>query len=153
LGAGFDGNLSGRENIFLNGALLGYSKKYMEEHFKEIVDFAELDNFIEVPVKNYSSGMRARLGFSIATAVHADILIVDEVLSVGDYTFRKKCEQKIADMLLNGTTLLYVSHSIDSVKKLCKKTLWLDEGRIIQIGDTEKICDTYLHNNKKQEAK
>ena len=113
LGAGFDGNLTARENIFLNGCLLGNSEKYMKEHFQEIVEFAELGEFLDSPIKNYSSGMRARLGFAIATMTKPDIFIVDEVLAVGDYKFRQKCEKRISEMLSGGTTLLFVSHSID----------------------------------------
>ena len=119
LGAGFDGDLTARENIFLNGAVLGYDKKFMEQHFDEIVEFAELQDFLDMPIKNYSSGMSARLGFAIATVVRPDILICDEVLSVGDYAFQQKCEKRMNEMRKNGTTLLYVSHSIDSVKSIC----------------------------------
>ena len=115
LGAGFDGDLTAKENIFLNGAVLGHTKKYMQDHFEEIVEFAELQDFLDMPIKNYSSGMAARLGFSIATVVRPDILIVDEVLSVGDYAFQQKCEKRMKGMLEGGTTLLFVSHSIDSV--------------------------------------
>lgn len=143
LGAGFDGNMTAKENIFLNGAILGHSKKYMQEHYDEIVDFAELQNFLEMPIKNYSSGMRARLGFAVATAVKPDILIVDEVLSVGDYVFQKKCENRMQDMLSGGTTLLYVSHSTESVKKLCTKALWLHKGEQVMQGDSKTVCDEY----------
>ena len=123
LGAGFDGDLTARENIFLNGAVLGHDKKFMEQHFDEIVEFAELRDFLDMPIKNYSSGMAARLGFAIATIVKPDILICDEVLSVGDYAFQKKCEKRMNEMRAAGTTLLYVSHSIESVQKICE-TLW-----------------------------
>ena len=123
LGAGFDQELTARENIYLNGCVLGHTEKFMREHFDEIVDFAELHDFLDSPLKNFSSGMRARLGFSIATMVKPDILIVDEILAVGDYKFRKKCEQRMSDMLSGGTTLLYVSHSIDEVKRLCDHAL------------------------------
>ena len=141
LGAGFDQNMTARENIFLNGCVLGHSGKYMQEHFDEIVNFAELWDFLDSPIKNYSSGMRARLGFAIATMVKPDILIVDEILSVGDYKFRMKCEQRMSEMLDGGTTLLYVSHSIDEVKRLCDHVIWLDKGNIKMIGNTEEICD------------
>lgn len=128
LGAGFDGDLTASENIFLNGAVLGYDKKFMKEHFDEIVEFAELKDFLEMPIKNYSSGMAARLGFAIATVVRPDILICDEVLSVGDYAFQQKCEKRMNQMREEGTTLLYVSHSIDSVREVCDHALWLDKG-------------------------
>ena len=126
LGAGFDGDLTARENIFLNGAVLGYDKKFMLKHFDEIVDFAELRGFLDMPIKNYSSGMAARLGFAIATVVRPDILICDEVLAVGDYAFQQKCERRMSDMREQGTTLLYVSHSIESVKEVCDHALWID---------------------------
>ena len=145
LGAGFDGDLTARENIFLNGAVLGYSKKYMQKHFEEIVEFAELKDFLDMPIKNYSSGMSARLGFSIATIVQPEILIVDEVLSVGDYAFQQKCEKRMKEMLENGTTLLYVSHSIESVEKLCENVLWLEKGSIRQCGKAKDICKNYIH--------
>jgi len=143
LGAGFDGNLTARENIFLNGCLLGHSEKYMAEHFEEIIDFAELWDFLDSPIKNYSSGMRARLGFSIATMVRPDILIVDEVLAVGDYKFKQKCEKRMSEMLDGGTTLLFVSHSIGDVKRLCSHAIWLDKGQAIMLGDVETVCEAY----------
>lgn len=144
LGAGFDGELTARENIFLNGTLLGYSEDFMKEHFDEIVDFAELWDFLEMPIKNYSSGMSARLGFAVATMVQPDILICDEVLSVGDYKFQEKCQERMQKMLDNGTTLLYVSHSIESVRKLCKNALWLNKGHVVKAGAAEKVCDEYM---------
>lgn len=144
LGAGFDGDLTARENIFLNGAVLGYNKKFMTKHFAEIVEFAELQNFLDIPIKNYSSGMAARLGFAIATIVRPDILICDEVLAVGDYAFQNKCEQRMADMRKQGTTLLYVSHSIESVKKVCDHALWLDHGNVKMKGNAETVCDAYI---------
>lgn len=143
LGAGFDENMTARENIYLNGCVLGHSEKYMREHFDEIVDFAELWNFLDSPIKNYSSGMRARLGFAVATMVKPDILIVDEILSVGDYKFRQKCEKRMSEMLSGGTTLLYVSHSIDEVKRLCNHVIWLDKGNVKMIGDTIEVCNAY----------
>lgn len=145
LGAGFDGNMTGRENIFLNGCLLGHSQRFMEEHFDEIVEFAELKEFLDSPIKNYSSGMTARLGFSIATMVRPEILIVDEVLAVGDFKFRQKCEKRMTELLSGGTTLLYVSHNIDEVKRLCQKAVWLDRGKVIKIGDVTEVCDAYIN--------
>lgn len=144
LGAGFDGNLTAKENIYLNGTLLGHSKRYMQEHFDEIVEFAELKDFLDMPIKNYSSGMAARLGFSIATMVSPDILIVDEVLAVGDYAFQRKCERRMQEMLNNGTTLLYVSHSIDSVMNLCDHALWLKKGHAVMCGEAEPVCESYM---------
>jgi lipopolysaccharide transport system ATP-binding protein len=146
LGAGFDGDLTARENIFLNGAVLGFSKKYMQEHFDEIVEFAELQDFLDMPIKNYSSGMAARLGFSIATVVKPEILIVDEVLSVGDYAFQQKCEKRMHELLGNGTTLLYVSHSIDSVKDICDHALWIDHGAEKAQGNVELVADKYMQS-------
>ena len=134
LGAGFDYNMTARENIFLNGTVLGHSRKFMQEHFDEIVDFAELHQFLDVPIKNFSSGMQARLGFAIATMVRPDILIVDEILSVGDYQFQQKCYQRMEEMLGGGTTLLYVSHDINSVKKLCDHAIWLEKGHVRKSG-------------------
>lgn len=147
LGAGLDGNLTARENIFLNGCLLGHSEKYMKEHFEEIVDFAELWQFLDSPVKNYSSGMRARLGFAIATMVEPDILIVDEVLAVGDHKFRKKCHERMNQMLSKGTTLLFVSHSMDDVLKLCDYAIWMDQGKAVAIGEAKKICKEYMERS------
>lgn len=144
LGAGFDGDLTARENIYLNGAVLGYDSKFMEGHFEEIVEFAELQDFLDMPIKNYSSGMAARLGFAIATIVRPDILICDEVLAVGDYAFQQKCEKRMAEMRENGTTLLYVSHSIDSVKEICDHALWLDKGVARMSGKAEEVCDAYM---------
>lgn len=144
LGAGFDQELTARENIFLNGAVLGHSKKFMEEHFDEIVEFAELERFLDSPIKNYSSGMKARLGFSVATMVEPDILICDEVLSVGDANFKKRCNERMQKLLSGGTTLLYVSHDLDSVRRLCDHVLWLDKGEVIMSGDPDRICDAYL---------
>lgn len=145
LGAGFDGELTARENIFLNGTLLGYSESFMKEHFDEIVDFAELWDFLDMPIKNYSSGMSARLGFSVATMVRPDILICDEVLAVGDYKFQEKCIERMQQMLDNGTTLLYVSHTISSVEKLCQKALWLNKGKAVMQGDAADVCHAYMN--------
>lgn len=149
LGAGFDQELTARENIFLNGCVLGHSEKFMKEHFDEIVDFAELHDFLDSPLKNFSSGMRARLGFSIATMVKPDILIVDEILAVGDYKFRQKCEKRMSEMLSGGTTLLYVSHSIEEVKRLCDHALWIDKGVERMQGDVLTVCDAYMAEMKK----
>ena len=144
LGAGFDGNMTARENIFLNGCVLGHSEKYMKEHFDEIVDFAELWDFLDSPIKNYSSGMKARLGFSVATMVRPQILIVDEILAVGDYKFRKKCEKRMNEMLSHGTTLLYVSHSIEDVLNICDHALWLDHGNVVMQGTADEVCSAYM---------
>lgn len=149
LGAGFDPQLTARENIYLNGAVMGYSKELLDSKFDEIVDFSELHNFLDVPVQNFSSGMVARLAFSIATIVEPEILIVDEILSVGDIAFQRKSEDKMLAMINGGTTVLFVSHSIEQIKKLCDKVVWLEHGKIKQIGDKE-ICDEYIKymNNK-----
>lgn len=143
LGAGFDGNLTARENIYLNGAILGYSKKFIDSKFDEIVEFSELKDFLEVPVKNFSSGMTAKLAFSIATVVNPEILIVDEILSVGDLKFQEKSKHKMMEMIKGGTTVLYVSHSLESIKALCTKVVWLEHGKVIKMGETKKICDEY----------
>ena len=132
------------ENVFLNGAVLGHDRTYMEEHFKNIIDFAELWDFVDVPVKNYSSGMIARLGFSIATEVKADILACDEILSVGDFMFQQKCHQRMEQMLSGGTTLLFVSHDINQVKQLCKRAIWIDHGHIRGDGPAEEVCNAYV---------
>ena len=144
LGAGFDGELTARENIFLNGAVLGYKRDFMKDHFDEIVDFAEIRDFLDMPIKNYSSGMSARLGFAIATVVQPDILICDEVLAVGDYAFQQKCEKRMTDMRDNGTTLLYVSHNIDSVRYVCDHALWLNKGDVKDAGSVDRVADEYM---------
>ena len=146
LGAGFDHDLTARENIFLNGAILGYDRKSMEAHYEDIVEFSELRDFMDVPVKNYSSGMVSRLAFAIATIGTPDILIVDEVLSVGDFRFQQKCEQRIHNMKEKGTTILFVSHSIDQVKSICNKIVWLEKGRVKRFGDVESICEEYRNS-------
>lgn len=143
LGAGFDMELTARENIYLNGAVLGYSKEFLDEKFQDIVDFSELHDFLDVPVRNFSSGMVARLAFSIATQVDPEILIVDEILSVGDLNFQQKSEAKMRSMITGGTTVLYVSHSIESIKSLCDKVVWLEHGKVIMAGDTEEVCAAY----------
>ena len=149
LGAGFDQEMTARENIFLNGCVLGHTEQFMKEHFDEIVDFADLHDFLDSPLKNFSSGMRARLGFSIATMVKPEILIVDEILSVGDYKFREKCAKRMEEMLSGGTTLLYVSHSIDEVRRLCDHALWIDKGVQRMQGDVTTVCDAYMAEMKK----
>lgn len=143
LGAGFDAELTARENIYLNGAILGYSKKFIDDKFDEIVEFSELKDFLEVPVKNFSSGMTAKLAFSIATVVNPEILIVDEILSVGDIKFQEKSKNKMLEMIHGGTTVLYVSHTLTAIKELCTKVIWLEHGTIQMIGDTDKVCDAY----------
>ena len=143
LGAGFDLDLTARENIFLNGSVLGFSKKTISDKFDEIVDFSELRDFLDVPMKNYSSGMVARIGFSVATMVRSDILIVDEILSVGDMLFQQKCEQRINALMQGGTTVLIVSHSLEQIRRLCSRVLWLDHGKIKMLGDTKAVCDAY----------
>ena len=144
LGAGLDMNLTARENIYLDGCLLGHSKKFMEEHFDEIVDFAELEEFLDVPLKNYSSGMQARIGFAIATMVQPEILIVDEILSVGDYHFQQKSMKRMKKMLDNGATLLFVSHSIDDIRRMCDHAIWINNGEMMMCGDVSDVCDAYL---------
>ena len=146
LGAGFDLDLTARENIFLNGSVLGFSNQMISEKFDEIVEFSELREFLDVPMKNYSSGMVSRLAFAIATIGTPDILIVDEVLSVGDFRFQQKCEQRIHNMKEKGTTILFVSHSIDQVKSICNKIVWLEKGRVKRFGDVESICEEYRNS-------
>ena len=143
LGAGFDMDLSAHENIFLNGAILGYDRKQMEGFYNDIVEFSELHDFMHVPVKNFSSGMVSRLAFAIATIGTPDILIVDEVLSVGDYRFQQKCQERIQRMKSAGTTILFVSHSIDQVKEVCDKVVWLEKGNLKMQGPVGEICDLY----------
>ncbi len=143
LGAGFDMQYTGRENIFLYGSVLGFSKKYLEEKYDEIAEFSELGRFIDVPLKNYSSGMKSKLGFSIATIAEPDILILDEVLSVGDAKFRKKSEAKIMQMMANGTTVLFVSHSLEQVKRICNKAIILEHGKLVADGLVEEVAPVY----------
>lgn len=143
LGAGFDPELTARENVFLNGAVLGHDRKFMESHFNSIIDFAELWDFVDVPIKNYSSGMVARLGFAIATEIKADVLIVDEVLSVGDFRFQEKCKKRIGEMMEGGTTLLFVSHNTEQVRQLCNKAVWIKKGKVHMIGDVDEVCACY----------
>lgn len=148
LGAGFDGELTARENVLLNGTLMGYSETFMKEHLQEIIDFAELWDFLDMPIKNYSSGMEARLGFSVATVVQPDILICDEVLAVGDFKFQQKCERRMKHMLETGTTLLYVSHQRESVEELCDHALWLHKGRAVLCGDARYVCSQYMEQGQ-----
>ena len=143
LGAGFDMDLTATENVYLNGAVLGYSRQEMEKHYNNIVEFSELHDFMNVPVKNFSSGMISRLGFAIATIGTPDILIVDEVLSVGDFHFQEKCQNRIKNMLDKGTTLLFVSHSISQVESLCNKIVWLEKGNVKMFGDAKEIAEIY----------
>ena len=149
LGAGFDMELTARENIYLNGAVMGYSKAFIESKFDEIVEFSELQDFLDVPVRNFSSGMIARLAFSVATIVDPEILIVDEILSVGDIAFQAKSEAKMLSMIRGGTTVLYVSHSLESIKKLCDRVVWLNHGKIMKIGGPE-TCDEYFQFTLKE---
>lgn len=148
LGAGFDPQYTGRENIYLYGAMLGYSKEFIDQRFEEIVEFSEIRKFIDTPVKNYSSGMRSRLGFSIATIVEPEILILDEVLSVGDKKFKEKSEKKIVSMFDKGITVLFVSHSLDQVKRICNKAILLEEGQIIAAGDVSDVAAVYEEKTK-----
>ena len=149
LGAGFAKDYTGRENIFLYGAMLGYSKEFLKEKYEEIIEFSEIGSFIDVPVKNYSSGMKARLGFSIATIVEPEILILDEVLSVGDARFRKKSEKKIMSMMEKGVTVLFVSHSLDQVRRLCNKAILLEHGHIIANGSVKEVSKIYEEKTEK----
>lgn len=148
LGAGFDKQYTGAENIYLYGSVLGYSREFLESKYDEIVEFSGLGEFIDVPIKNYSSGMKSRLGFSIATIVEPDILILDEVLSVGDAKFRKKSENKIMGMFDKGVTVLFVSHSLEQVQRLCNKAILLEKGRIIAQGDIESVSKIYLEKTE-----
>ena len=150
LGAGFDMELTARENIFLNGAILGYSKQFLESKFDEIVEFSELKDFLDVPVKNFSSGMTAKLAFSIATIVDPEILIVDEILSVGDIKFQEKSKNKMLEMIKGGTTVLYVSHSLDSIRQLCDRVVWIEHGKMVKVGKTDEICDEYYDTQMKK---
>ena len=143
LGAGFDPNYSGAENIYLYGATMGFSRKFIDEKFDEIVEFSELEEFMDAPLKSYSSGMRSRLGFAIATAVQPDVLILDEVLSVGDAAFRAKSEQRVLDMMTEGVTVLFVSHSTESVKRICNKAIILTKGQLVAEGEVNEICEIY----------
>ncbi len=143
LGSGFDPQLTGRENIFLNGAILGYSEEYLNEKYDEIVEFSELGKFIETPIRNYSSGMMMRLAFSIATLVNPEILIVDEILAVGDSDFQAKSKNRMLELMSGGTTVLFVSHSLEQIRELCNKVVWIENGIMQMIGETNVVCDAY----------
>ncbi|WP_386686449.1 ABC transporter ATP-binding protein [Lonepinella sp. MS14437] len=143
LGAGFDPELTARENIYLNGAVLGYKRKFIKDHFDQIVHFAELEDFVDTPIKNFSSGMNARLGFAIATIAKPEILVIDEVLAVGDQSFQEKCQARMKEMLSGGTTLLFVSHSASQVLDLCENAVWIDKGHIRAIGKAQDVIDLY----------
>jgi ABC-type polysaccharide/polyol phosphate transport system ATPase subunit len=148
LGAGFDPELTAGENIYLQGALLGHSRAFMQEHYDEIVAFSELAEFLDMPIKNYSTGMQARMAFSVATVVKPEILIVDEVLSVGDAAFQRKCEQRISEMLQGDATLLLVSHSSATIQHLCEKALWLRKGEVVMTGSSKEVCTAYAEHYK-----
>lgn len=148
LGAGFDGELTARENIYLNGAVLGYQKKFIDEHFDRIVDFAEIHEFLDMPIKNYSSGMVARIAFAIATVIKPDILIVDEILSVGDFMFQQKCEDRINELMAGGTTVVIVSHAIEQIERLCDRVMWIEKGDVRMIGETAEVCEAYKSIDK-----
>lgn len=143
LGSGFYHDLTGRENIFLNGSILGYSEKYLKEKYEQIVEFSELGKFIDVPIRNYSSGMLMRLAFSIATVVQPEILIVDEILAVGDAAFQEKSKARMLELMSGGTTVLFVSHSLEQIREMCDRVIWLEHGQIKAIGATKEICDAY----------
>ena len=143
LGSGFDFDLTGRENIFLNGAILGYSEEFLNDKYDEIVAFSELGQFVDVPIRNYSSGMVMRLAFSIATVVNPDILIVDEILAVGDADFQEKSKARMMELMSGGTTVLFVSHSLDQIREMCDKVLWLEHGEMKMLGTTAEVCDAY----------
>ena len=143
LGSGFDTDLTGRENIYLNGAILGYSEEFLQSKYDEIVEFSELGQFIEAPIRNYSSGMLARLAFSIATVVQPEILIVDEILAVGDAAFQEKSKKRMMELMGGGTTVLFVSHSLDQIREMCNRVIWLEQGRIRMEGRAEDVCNAY----------
>lgn len=143
LGSGFDYDLTGRENIFLNGAILGYSENFLKEKYDEILEFSELGEFIEMPIRNYSSGMLMRLAFSIATVVHPEIMIVDEILAVGDAAFQEKSKQRMLELMGGGTTVLFVSHSITQIEEMCNRVIWLDHGKVKKVGEASEICADY----------
>lgn len=146
LGSGFDFDMNGRENIFLNGAILGYSEEFLKEKYDEIIAFSELGEFIHVPLRNYSSGMIARLAFSIATMVEPEILIVDEVLSVGDAAFQEKSRNRMMELMGGGSTVLFVSHNLSQIRKMCDRVIWLDHGEVKMEGDTQTVCDAYANS-------
>ena len=143
LGSGFDPELTGRENVFLNGAILGYTEAFLKEQFDDILEFSELGDFIDMPLKTYSSGMMMRLAFSVATIVQPEILIVDEILAVGDEAFQRKSRAKMLELMGGGTTVLYVSHNLDQIRELCNRVIWLDHGKVVMQGEAEEVCDAY----------
>lgn len=143
LGSGFDHDLTGRENIFLNGAILGYSEDFLKSKYNEIVEFSELGKFIDVPIRNYSSGMMMRLAFSVATVVNPDILIVDEILAVGDADFQEKSKKRMLELMGGGTTVLFVSHSLEQIQEMCDRVIWLEHGKVKMIGETNEVCNKY----------
>ncbi|MDR1001437.1 MAG: ABC transporter ATP-binding protein [Clostridiales bacterium] len=143
LGAGFNMELTARENIFLNASVLGYSKQYIKDKFDEIVEFSEMRSFLDVPMKNYSSGMVARIGFAVATVTKPSVLIIDEILGVGDFLFQQKCEKRINDLMSGGTTVLLVSHSIEQIRSMCKHAMWLEKGHMKMIGEASNVCMAY----------
>lgn len=144
LGSGFDMDLTGRENIFLNGAILGYSEEFLKAKYDEIAEFSELGKFLDMPIRNYSSGMLARLAFSIATVVNPEILIVDEILAVGDAAFQEKSRRRMMELMSGGTTVLFVSHSLEQIRQMCSRVVWLERGTVKMIGPTQEICDAYM---------
>ncbi len=148
LGAGFDMDLTGRENIYLNGTVLGFTPKYITQRFDEIVEFSELREFLDVPLKNYSSGMVSRIAFAIATITDPDVLIADEILSVGDFLFQKKCEQRMKEMMANGTTVILVSHSIEQIERLCNRVTWIEKGKVRMSGNAADVCAQYKISSK-----
>ncbi len=143
LGSGFDMDLTGRENIYLNGAILGYSEDFLKSKYDEIVEFSELGEFIKSPIRNYSSGMLARLAFSVATVVKPDVLIVDEILSVGDAAFQEKSRARMMELMGGGTTVLFVSHNLDQIREMCSRVVWLEHGKVKMFGETNEVCDAY----------
>lgn len=143
LGSGFDMDLTGRENVFLNGAILGYSEEFLKEKYDEIAVFSELGMFLDMPIRNYSSGMLARLAFSVATVVNPEILIVDEILSVGDMAFQEKSRKRMMELMGGGTTVLFVSHNLEQIREMCSRVVWLEHGAVKMIGPTQEICDIY----------
>lgn len=144
LGSGFDMELTGQENIFLNGAILGYSEEFLKSKYDEIAEFSELGKFLSMPIRNYSSGMLARLAFSVATAVNPEILIVDEILSVGDMAFQEKSRERMMEMMGGGTTVLFVSHNMAQIREMCSRVVWLDHGTVRMLGPTQEVCDAYM---------
>jgi lipopolysaccharide transport system ATP-binding protein len=153
LGAGFDKNYTGKNNIFLNGAFLSMDENFLKEKYDEIVEFSELGEFINYPIKNYSSGMKSKLGFAIATTINPDILIIDEILSVGDIKFKKKSSEKINSLMKDGVTVLLVSHSIPQIRKICDRCIWLQDGQVIMDDDANKVCNAYMASVKGKGSK